>query len=208
MSPSVRCPMCGADLPIRSPATVLVVCAYCSSVAYVQADVATSAGVASSLVEGFTRLYRGAVGVLGGERFEVVGRARFAHLRGFWDEWFVAVLPNRTAWVTEDDHELAVQTPASAHDFGFATSLRPGQRFDFQGRTFEVDEVGEAECVGIEGELPVGLRPGARFRYVDATTLDGGAALGIELDGERSGVYLGRFLEHEDVRLDDEGDAW
>jgi hypothetical protein len=207
MPPSVRCPECGAPLPIRSPASILVVCEYCRAAVYWNEEAVLSAGKQSVLPEGFTRLYRGAQGSLSGERFEVLGRARYEFRSGVWDEWYVALGPQRNGWITEDDHELAVQHPVDATYLGDLAGYAPGQRFDAHGMKFEVDEVGETVCVGIEGELPKFVTSGERYRYLDASTLDGHTVLGLEL-GEKPSAYLGRWLAHEDVRLDDEGDAW
>jgi hypothetical protein len=74
--------------------------------------------------------------------------------------------------------------------------------------TYEVDEVGETVCAGIEGELPKHVHTGDRYRYVDASSLDGRFTLGIELDENPPSAFLGRWVAHHDIRLDDEGEWW
>jgi hypothetical protein len=208
MQPTVRCPECGAQIEIRSPAAVLVVCSYCRAAVHWNAQAVESAGKQSALAEGFTRLYRGALGWALGQRFEVVGRVRYSHRSGVWDEWFVNLEGHRTAWITEDDHELALQDPLTGVDLSFVRSLRAGQRFRALDTEFEVDEAGETVCVGIDGELPKTVVSGQRYRYVDATSLDGTRALGVELDQEPPTAFVGRWLAHDDLRLDDEGEQW
>lgn len=206
--PSVRCPECGAESPLRSPAAVVVVCDYCRATLYWNADAIESAGRQSQLTEGFTRLYRGATGWLRGERMEVLGRARYRHRSGLWDEWFVALGPRRTAWVTEDDHELAIQEPLQGIDLSWVAQLAPGERMSVHGVLFEIDEVGETVCEGIEGQLPKYVLAGQRYRYADASSVDGRLTLGVELDRSPASAFIGHWLAHEDVRLDDEGEEW
>lgn len=206
--PSVRCPECGAEIALRSPSAILVVCSYCRAAVYWNQQTVLSAGRQSALIEGFTRLYLGATGSVRGERMEVLGRARYRHASGLWDEWFVALGPHRSGWITEDDHELAIQHALEGLDLSSSAQLSPGQPLTVQGILFEVDEIGETECVGIEGALPKHVLTGQRYRYLDASSVDGRYALGLELDRHPPTVFLGQWLAHDDVRLDDEGDAW
>jgi len=205
--PEVACPHCGAPLPIRSPAAVLVICEYCQTAVYWDADAIHAAGQQAALTEGFTRLYRGATGAIEGEALEVLGRIRYRSDRGFWDEWFVRI-GDETAWLTEDDHELALQSPRDPDALGDVLGLGPGDRFELPEGTFEVDEVGEAETVGVEGQLPQKILTGERYRFLDASSLDGRHALGVELDDDPPTAFLGRWLDHGAVSLDDEGEDW
>ena len=205
--PQLACPHCGAPLTIRSPAAVLVICEYCSAAVYWDAQSVHSAGQQGALIEGFTRLYRGAGGSLEGQRFEVLGRIRYRSGIGLWDEWFIRGADEQTAWLTEDDHLLALQQPYAA-DLTHLAQQPAGARFELDGRPFEVDEVGEAVCVGVEGQLPARVLVGERYRYVDASSLDGALSLGVELDEQPPTSFLGRWLPHEAIQLDDEGIAW
>jgi hypothetical protein len=60
--------------------------------------------------EGFTRLFRGATGRLEKRPFVVMGRVRYSFGSGFWDEWFLEFGDGTIGWLTEDNHELALQT--------------------------------------------------------------------------------------------------
>lgn len=205
--PELQCPSCGAPLPIRSPASLQAVCAYCHAVVYWNEQGIQDAGRKSHLIEGFTRLYRGATGTLRMERLDVLGRIRYGYGGGFWDEWYVTIGHGRTAWITEDDHELAVQSPYEG-DVSAALGLSPGGRFVLDDTSFEVGEVGEAECVGVEGEVPKYVTTGERYRYLDASSLDGRLSLGIELDADPPSAFLGAWLVHADVQLDDDEASW
>ncbi|MFK7987729.1 MAG: DUF4178 domain-containing protein [Sandaracinaceae bacterium] len=192
---------------MRSPAAVLAVCEHCQTAVHWQPNGAAAAGTQASLSEGFTRLYRGATGQLDGERLEVLGRVRYRTEQAFWDEWFVR-LGETDAWVTEDDHALSLQVPADLGALPPLVGLTAGTRFSVDGKAFEVDEVGEATCVGISGELPAAILTGEVYRFIDASSLDGSMSLGVELDDEPPTAFLGRWLAHESVVLDDEGAEW
>ena len=110
------CPSCGAPRSLTNPGIVTFVCEYCNTPVYWQEDSVRAAGETSLLSEGFTRLYRGATGSYRRKRFRVLGRVRYDHGSGFTDEWFLELAGGESAWMTEDDHRLAVQRNASVDD--------------------------------------------------------------------------------------------
>jgi hypothetical protein len=200
----VNCPTCGAPRRITNPATMMFVCAYCGSPVYWDADQVRSAGTQAALTEGFTRLYREATGSLRGKRFDTLGRVRYGFGRGCWDEWYLRFEDGTTAWLTEDNHELCLEWPMGETpppDNGFV-------RLTLRGLDFVVEERGEAECLGAEGELPFVVRLGERYRYVDGSSPDGKHSLGIEYDAAPGAIFLGDWLGHEELALDDEGEDW
>lgn len=203
----IACPTCGAPLPARNPGIVTAVCEYCGGVSYWNEQGLAKTGKRSMLSEGFTRLYRGATGTLRGKRFRVEGRARYSFGKGFWDEWFIVGPDGSRGWLTEDDHELALQMErAGAHVD--ASGVAPGRTITFEGSPYVVLEVGRAQCLGVEGSLPDAILPDDTLDYLDATTPDGRLALAVESydDGVQE-VFLGEWLGQNDLVLDDEGPA-
>lgn len=200
----ISCPTCGAPLPARNPGIVMAVCEYCGGVSTWNEQGVAGTGKRSMLSEGFTRLYRGATGTLRGQRFRVEGRVRYSFGHGFWDEWFITAPDGSRAWLTEDDHELALQTP---YDGSVDTAgARPGSTLIAGDGQFVVLEVGAARCLGVEGRLPHEVLPDDTHDYLDATSPDGRRALGVELDDDgEATVYLGEWLGQGDLTLDDEG---
>jgi len=201
------CVSCGAPLPSRNPGIRVQTCAYCGSINLWDEDGLRDAGKKSMLPEGFTRLYRGATGTLAGTRFEVLGRVRYAYGRGVWDEWWIRMEDGQGAWLTEDDHRLALERryEGPLPDLGPAEQVR---QVEIDGRTYRIHERGQARGLGIEGQVPQGLLPDETYAYADGSSLDGTRSLGIEYDEDPPTVYIGRRLEHDDVVLDHEGDAW
>ncbi len=200
----IPCPTCGAPLPARNPGIVMAVCEYCGAVSYWNEQGVSSTGKTSMLSEGFTRLYRGATGTLRGTRFRIEGRVRWGYGVGFWDEWYIVGEDGTRGWLAEDDHELALQTQRQATVDTSGVAL--GATIPFEGGSFIVLEMGEAQCLGVEGNLPVPILPDETHSYFDATSPDGRFALGVEIDDEgEQEVYIGEWLGQDELALDDEG---
>ena len=158
------------------------------------------------LPEGFTRLYTGATGALSGARFEVLGRVRYGFQRGFWDEWYVQLEDGTNAWLTEDDHELALETEREHQRVPGTLSV--GQVVTLEDVAYLIREVGRTTCLGIEGQIPSDVLPDETYAYADGTSVDGAYTLGVEFDDDPPTVFKGRRLSHDDVVLDDEGEDW
>jgi len=200
----IICPTCGAPRRVTNPGTLMVVCEFCGSAVFWDAEQVRAAGRKAALSEGFTRLYRGATGTLRGKRFVAEGRVRYSFGRGFWDEWHLRYADGGDGWLTEDNHELCVETRV-------AGATPPSGRFDkltVGGVEFVVEERGEAECIGGEGELPCVAVPGTRYAYVDGSSPDGKHSVGVEYDASPPTVFVGDWLVAEDLTLDDEGEDW
>lgn len=207
MSDAPQCPSCGAPLPARNPGVRAQTCEYCGTISMWDEQGHTDSGKTSMLPEGFTRLFRGATGTLRGTRFEVLGRVRYGYDRGFWDEWYLRLEDGSTAWLTEDDHHLALETMRGAATVPTET-LEVGETIPVDGTTYLIREVGTARGLGIEGQVARGVLPDETYGYADGHSLDGARTLGIEYDDDPPTVFLGERLRHEDVQLDDEGDLW
>ena len=200
------CPSCAAPLPTRNPGIVVTVCEYCGCAVTWDADAARDSGTTSRLPQGFTRLYTGAEGSLRGRRFKVLGRIRYSYGKGFWDEWALWLEDEEALhWLTEDDHELSLE---GARGRMSVAELSVGDRFTFNKQSFLIEEVGEAECVGLEGQLPRDIVLGERYRYADGSSPNGRYTVGVEYDEDEAAVYSGVWLSDKDLVLDDEGLDW
>ena len=205
---SIKCPSCGAGYQLNNPGIVTIVCEYCGNAVYWDADKVKNAGKQAILPEGFSRLYRGATGRLKSRSFFVTGRVRYSFGHGFWDEWFLEFSDGGIGWLTEDNHEFALEKRSTAKKLPPFEKLVPGHPFKVRGISFVIEEVGRAECLGMEGDLPIAVQSGEKYAFADASSLDGTHSLGLEYDREPPVVYFGQWLKYEDIRMDDEGQDW
>lgn len=216
MKASVNCPSCGAAKELLHPGIAMFTCEHCGSPVYWDENAVRAAGKKSVLDEGFTRLYRGAIGSFRGQRFRVLGRVRYLYgqggvAKGFWDEWFLRTRSGEDLWLTEDDHELSLQKDTEYADRRPRGDYRLGVSVFHDGREFVVEEVGVAECFGLEGELPEVWEIGETYPYVDLASPEGKYTLGLEFDegeNEPPTAFEGKWLKHAALELDDEGTAW
>jgi hypothetical protein len=207
-STSVTCPSCGAAHDLVNPGIIMFACEYCGTAVYWDQEKIRAAGTQATLPEGFSRLYRGAAGSLHQKRFVVLGRVRYSFGRGFWDEWYLDCADGKTRWLTEDNHELSWQGQIQLDTVATFESYRPGSLIAARDASFYVREVGTAECIGIEGDLPKMITTGETYPYVDASSPDGRYTLGIEYDDDTPTAFFGRWLKWSELKLDDEGVQW
>ncbi|MCP4403033.1 MAG: DUF4178 domain-containing protein [bacterium] len=204
----IQCPSCGAGHTILNPGVITVVCDYCGNAVYWDQEKIADAGKQSILPEGFSRLYRGAGGSLFGKRFVVSGRVRYSFGKGFWDEWFLDFENGESGWLSEDNHEFAYEKSFPEPNAPPISSLSPGAKLTVHKKQFAIEEVGEAECLGVEGDLPLQLQSGEKYAFADGSTPDGNYTLGIEYDSDPPTVFLGRWVKNVSLKLDDGGGEW
>ena len=61
-------------------------------------------------------------------------------------------------------------------EVGTPKDLKVGATVRVDGHEYLIEEVGQAECVGIEGQLPSDILPGEVYRYADGSTPGRGPA--------------------------------
>jgi hypothetical protein len=204
----IQCPSCGATHDIYNPGIITLVCDYCGNAVYWDEDKIRDKGKQSVLPEGFSRLYRGATGSLFNKRFHVLGRVRYSFGKGFWDEWFLEFNDGETGWLSEDNHEFAWEILAPDVIVPPMSSVKIGDMVDVKERLFVIEEIGEAECIGMEGSLPKDLQTGETYPYADGSSPDGRYTVGIEYDEDPPTVFVGRWLKYASLSVDDEELEW
>jgi hypothetical protein len=201
----VKCPTCGAPNNLLNPGVLMISCEYCTAAFYWDKERIQAAGFKSALPEGFSRMYKGATGSLRNSRFIVLGRARYSFQRGFWDEWYLEMQNGELLWLTEDNHEFRLEKEVKSLVVPPFEKCGTGMRIDAGTGVFIVTEFGDAQCIGIEGELPRVVLPDQKYPYVDAATPDGDRSLGIEYTSDPPITYVGEWLNHTVIKMDDEG---
>ena len=202
----IQCPSCGAGRTIHNPGVITIVCEYCGNAVYWDHEKIANAGKQSVLPEGFSRLFRGATGSLFNKRFCVLGRVRYSFGKGFWDEWFLEFENGEIGWLTEDNHEFAYEKAYPAPNVPPIAKLAPGTRIAMNDKPYVIEEVGQAECLGVEGDLPIQIQSGETYAFADGSTPDGEYTLGIEYDHNPPTVFLGRWIKYASLKLDEPGE--
>jgi hypothetical protein len=197
MTREFKCPSCGAANVVTNPGILMKVCDFCKTAIYWDKESALRAGNKSMDLPRSSRFRVGATGKLGQHEFTVLGRLRYAHEKGEWDEWFIEMQGGKIQWLAEDEGELFLEKPLKltaqvpSHD-----QLEPGMQIALNDRTGVIEEIGEARCVGGEGQIPFQIEIGETYPYADGTGADGSFIFGLEYDTE-SGVptaFIGKVL--------------
>ncbi|PIE32697.1 hypothetical protein CSA56_14510 [candidate division KSB3 bacterium] len=204
----IHCPSCGAGHTIHNPGVMTVVCEYCGNAVYWDKENIANAGKQSVLPEGFSRLFRGATGSLFNKRFEVLGRVRYSFGKGFWDEWFLEFESGEIGWLSEDNHKFSYEKALQGVNAPGISQLSPGTSVTIGKQTFVIEEVGEAECLGVEGDLPLQLQTGETYAFADGSTPNGQYTLGIEYDNDPPTVFVGHWVKYASLKLDDDAGEW
>ncbi|TNE84345.1 MAG: DUF4178 domain-containing protein [Deltaproteobacteria bacterium] len=189
----LSCPSCGAVTALRNPGIAVVVCESCHTTLYREADVLRQ-GAESILGEPRSALATGKSGRLGDREVHLVGRLRFDHGRGYWDEWFIEDERGGFGWLVEDEksYTLEARTPTAPE---LSPEAPVGTVVSHGGAEWEVRETGVARLVGLEGQLDRSLVPDTMYRYSDLGEVGGERQLLVEFDDEdRPTAFLGRSV--------------
>ncbi|MBC7693131.1 MAG: DUF4178 domain-containing protein [Methylotenera sp.] len=209
------CPSCGAAVHFKSRATVFSVCTYCKSM-LVRHDLnLESLGKMSELLEDMSPLQVGTRGVFERGSFEIIGRLKIGWPQGTldggtWNEWFLQLDDGRQGWLGEAQGFYMISFPEEDRRGVPAVSeLVPGKNvLLLGGKTFVVDDIKQAQCIGSEGELPFRAPQGRKNVSVDLSAAPGSNLSGTQnafasLDYSSDGVklYVGKYLEFDDFKF-------
>ncbi|MEM6566940.1 MAG: DUF4178 domain-containing protein, partial [Planctomycetota bacterium] len=206
----LRCGNCGADVPITSPATFIVVCDHCSTLSR-RTDVDLESVGEVALPAPLASLFQvGTEGRFGIRPFVVRGQVQLDHGAGLWNEW-AAETDEGWIWIAEAQGQIEVyeerggdadelptrdnlpdtypetgefNADSAGNDCWKAGDLvRLDGGFD-QGGAWMIREIGRGSVVACRGEFPIDVDVGSRTTYVD---LCRGAAEVATLDYTRPG---------------------
>ncbi len=198
MAKQLACPNCGAPLQIESAFTTFLVCSHCGQSLYVRDTGVDLAGKVAKLAEYPSRLSVGAAGKIKGRAIQVLGRIRYQHDEGFWDEWFLQLEDQRVGWLEEDEGELTLvfksklTSPVPPFE-----QVRVGSFIPLGREQMFVSEKGEARVAGAEGQVSMTAPPGHTIHYIDGNA--GGKALRLVIDETGITLHTGESLEFNEL---------
>ncbi|HET8932100.1 MAG TPA: DUF4178 domain-containing protein [Polyangiales bacterium] len=157
-----------------------------------------------------TRLALGDSGRMQQLGFEVLGRLQLNQGTATWNEWYVGWSDGSFGWLAEARGRVIVshRVERKVSLPGFEV-LQPGDRLTLAGLgSAVIEEVGEAEVLSAQGELPFQPQLNAAYRFVDASMSDGMyATLDYGQGSEEPEVFMGRELAYTELELRSGGPA-
>ncbi|MBI5247913.1 MAG: DUF4178 domain-containing protein [Desulfomonile tiedjei] len=204
MEREFRCPSCGAANLVTNPGILMKVCDYCKTAIYWDDESALRAGQKSMDLPESTRFKVGATGKVKGQSFRVLGRLSYAYENGSWNEWFVEMQDGRILWLSEDEGELFLERPLTlTGPVPEHSALKPGMEVSLgNNKTGIVEELGQARCIGGEGEIPFQVEIGEIYAYADGASPDGSFSFGLEYDSTNGPprAFIGQIIEIKSSR--------
>lgn len=196
------CPACGAEVDFRSSSTVFAVCPFCQSM-LVRHDVNLEAiGKMADLPDDMSPLQVGTSGRFDGKGFSLLGRLKMAWSDGSWNEWYALFDDGSEGWLAEAQGFWMMSVPDTQISAVPAKErLHPGQSLRLGGLTYHLDDIKQATCVGSEGELPFPAPKGRQSTSVDLSGPNARYACLEYSPNEGVSLYLGRYIEFDDLHL-------
>ena len=212
------CPSCAAPVDFRSAASVVAVCAFCTSTLVRKGEALENIGRMAALQDDPTLIQLGTEGVYKGVHFAVIGRIQLRHEDGLWNEWYLLFDDMRNGWLGEAAGEFYVSFEKK---FDIApppfSEIQVGTRIDLgkagtEGE-FEVSDIESSTCIAGQGELPFSVGPGYEAPVVDLrrgtefATIDYSDATARVFLGERVEVRTLKFANLRDYKAGGHGIA-
>lgn len=158
------CPACGGPIEFSIGSSVVVICDHCHSVVARTDRALEDLGKVAALVDTGSPLRRDLPGKFHGVGFRLVGRTQMEHSAGgLWDEWYAAFDDGRWGWIAEAQGRFYLTFATAAEGLPSASEVELGGTLG----DLVVTEVGSANVVGGEGEIPWRVVPGETYDYAD-----------------------------------------
>lgn len=166
---TANCPSCGAPIEFAIGSSEVVVCGSCHSIVARTDRGMETHGKVAALIDTGSPLRVGAHGKYRRMSFRITGRTQLRHQAGgVWDEWYAALDDGRWGWLAEAQGRFYVT-------FKVAQEAPPLADLQLGSRVFDnlvVAEIGTAELISAEGELPWTPDAGGHYQYADLTGSD------------------------------------
>lgn len=201
---TANCPSCGAQVVFAIGSSEVVVCDSCRSIVARTDRGIEDHGKVAALIDTGSPLHAGANGKYRGQSYRVTGRTQLRHeAGGVWDEWYAALADGRWAWLAEAQGRFYVTFKTAQSEVPPFDRLRLGDRVL---NDLVVAEIGEAELISAEGELPWTPNAGARYDYADLSGPKGRFAT-IDYSEDTPIVFTGEEVALADLGLEGEARA-
>lgn len=202
MSDRFQCPSCGAPVVFKSPLSISSVCQYCQVILVRHDRDLRLAGQMAALLDDTSPLQIGTRGSFGGTSFELIGRRKMQWSGGTWNEWRVWFQGGREGWLGEAQGFFSMAFDLDPQpDLGKMDRHAAGVALNIGGVRYVMEDIKDAWCSALEGELPGDLSQGLKVRSIDATG-DDLAYANIEIDSTgKTRVATGHWFFFGDMPM-------
>lgn len=201
MAKSINCPQCGAPIEVTNPYSKIIVCQYCDTHSQMESGNAAVLGKFPKLADLPTYLFLGAEGTIKDKRFKAVGRMRYQHSSGYWDEWFLTLEDADQGWLTEDEGELSLYKAKKIKSaLPDIDEIQVGKKITINDMSVSVLEKGEAVVAGAQGELNFYVAPGSKMRYIEGVA--DGKLVSLEITDNEIELFVGKELERKHIKIE------
>ncbi len=197
----INCPQCGNQLPLSFRYAKLAVCDSCGSTLFLEDDAVRLAGKQSVLSEIPSLLQLGTPFQYQHTSFTPVGKVRYRHPVGFWEEWWAVDNSGQGFWISVDEGDFAFEKPLNiaADALPSHTDIQPGASIQLYETDWQVTETGEGQCEGFEGELPEIIRVNESLPYAHLSDKRG-QLLTLEYYEQTTRAYKGEWVDPFEIR--------
>lgn len=201
MSLSVNCPNCGAEVVFRSAVLPARVCERCRSLLTRGDAGVLVVGQSAAVPFDVSPVRIGTRGHADEQRFEVIGRVRWAWTDGAWNEWLLLFEDGSHGWLGDAMGQFMLLRerpfgPISTRTLkGIAKGQDavPGTEITLDARKLTIVDARDVICIAAEGELPFTPTPGWRLYSVDLRGAKGECAT-LQRDALATTFYQGRYV--------------
>jgi hypothetical protein len=197
----IQCPNCFNSIRFSSTLTNYIVCSKCNTLCKkVGSDVVRSEAY-KLLEEDMSPLKLGALGVLTGKKFQIIGRVRFEYNDSHFNQWVMLFNDGKMSFLGEYCGTYAVyQMDPLGISPKQLSSLKPGRLITLLNKKKYV-VTGLLDNINIicEGEIPD--LPPQKFIHIELSGDDKAFAAVNVYSKERIDVYNGRYFEFEEFNF-------
>jgi len=192
-----KCPNCGNILNIVSKHLKMVKCYSCNSTISLNSKGELNITKSVKLREEPSLIKLNRYFKIDDTKYYPAGKIRYSYGRGFWEEWFVISDNKEEYWLSVDEGEFILEQKKKI-DIKIDNPLKIEIGTMLNG--YVVQEKGQGECVGFEGELPKFVKVGDIHSYLH---LDGGYGkiITYEYSDNEIETFEGNWIDTSSIKV-------
>ncbi len=197
----VTCPNCGYGFDGLRKSTRMFDCPSCDTTLFREGVELKPLGNHGEMHDWPMLFSLGDTVVVQGQRYTVVGHARYDYGRGTWDEMWVENGQGAGAWISVDEGDVVFQTAPSGNRGPLRDDPPPiGNTIEYGGRRYTVTEADSATLVAVRGEFPEVMQIGEAHQFINAAGPSGQLLSGEFWDGD-SQWFDGMWMDPFDLQV-------